>query len=571
MPDLGTLAAKMELKEGGFSLGLEQAKGAMEGFRGVAEKIGGVLGVLGISFAAFRGAEGFTEGLKGVFEFGKELQSQSAITHERISDLVVLRQAYKEAGLDAGSVVPSLVLLQKALGGVNDEGQPTKEIFKQLHLNMAQLKAETAIQQFQAISKAIGNLGDQASKTAAITAMFGRSGAQMEALFANPRAIDEAREAVGGMGAVMERNAATFTKISNAFELMGDQGQRFFAGFGSQIAPLLDSLLTKINKIDLTGLGNQVGGIVRGLSTAFANGDLKRLITASFQGGIADGLGMIGDVHTWEALGDLIKGAFTGLDAIILNAFKPALAVLGAMTAEAVSKLSGGQIDPQKDAAQRVYDNANQAITSIQAQQLAELENKKGLPQAEVDKRYNALEHLLAQQQSLKQTSGAMLGPGGPDIGDRTNFQGQILNELLPKFQDQSQKAFAEATKRWNQSLTFARDNGSPEFKAALKKLSDDLKKAMVPLAELAPAADKAAKGMGRIDAAKLPHEAGRGAAGRDTDRFQKIGLFIGGGGGPAGDYARRTADNTLRIAQAFELWAQKGNQSMPVRTQFGL
>lgn len=327
------LAATMSLENKGFVNPLQGARTAMEGFRGVAEKLGGVLGVLGASFAAFKSAEGFTEGIKQAIETGKELAAQSRITGESVKDLVVLRQAYSEAGIDAGSLTTNLVMLQKALGGINDEGMPTKEVFRQLHLNMEQLKSEGAIQQFDAIAKAIGGLRDQATRTAAISQVFGRGGAQMEALFGNPAAIEEARKAVGGMAQVMQENQNLFTKVANGFEMLGVDSQKFFAGVAEKVAPLLDTVLTKINSIDFTGLGQQLGNIVAVIAQAFNQGQLGNLVGLSLKVGFEDAVnflykGIAGAVSIFKSPGlfATMKEGFMVLIALFSQGIENAIA-----------------------------------------------------------------------------------------------------------------------------------------------------------------------------------------------------------------------------------------------------
>ena len=155
------LAASMSLENRGFIDPLNKSRSAMAGIKSAFSGLSGALATLGVSFAAFKSVEGFTENLKGIFELGKELKGQSNETGQSIRDLVILKKAYQEAGMDAGSLTANLAMLQASLGGVNEAGEPTKHIFDQLGLDMEALKNKTAIQQFEAIGKAIGNLGNQ--------------------------------------------------------------------------------------------------------------------------------------------------------------------------------------------------------------------------------------------------------------------------------------------------------------------------------------------------------------------------------------------------------------------------
>lgn len=44
-----------------------------------------------------------------------------------------------------------------------------------------------------------------------------------------------------------------------------------------------------------------------------------------------------------------------------------------------------------------------------------------------------------------------------------------------------------------------------------------------------------------------------------EGDRLAKIGGFIGAGGGPANDHARKTADNTQKLTQQIQSLIEKG------------
>jgi hypothetical protein len=586
MPDLGRLSAEMTLDGKGFISPLETARAGMEQLRGVGEKLTGILSVLGISFASFKGAEGITEGMKGVLELGKELEAQHRITGEHIGDLVVLSQAYKEAGMDAGSVTQSLVMLQTALGGVNAEGQPTKEIFRQLGLNMAQLKTESAIQQFDAISKALAALKDHASQIAAIRQIFGRQGAQMEALFANPQAIQEARAAVGQFGTTMQENAAIFARVSNEFELLGEQSQHFFAGLASQVAPELDQLLTKIKGIDLTGLGKQVGKVVATLVEAFKPGNFSTLLSLAIQAGgeegleflvrglfgfteamqeaVTEGLELLSDSNFWGAVGDMIKGAFDGLDAVILAAFEPAFAMLQAQIEQAISDLTHGKIDPMKAGLTAQIAGDNASILRMQAQEDTTLANPK-LSDAEKSDRYSQLDQVLAplRKEYNELLDAKLNGITTTDRYERNMATGGIMDTELGGLLQNAGAGLSAAAARMQ--AVVQGDYLDP--KAVVQKFMDGFKSQIGALGLPSGAASQLAKtweGLQQKISSVMPTPADQFPDGAGTnsiaavkgmdrklesasDRFSKIGLFIGHGG-PQADWGRKTADNTAKM-----------------------
>jgi hypothetical protein len=219
------------------------------------------------------------------------------------------------------------------------------------------------------------------------------------------------------------------------------------------------------------------------------------------------------------------------------------LGAMGAMTEDAVSTLTGGRIDPQKDAAQTVYDNSNRAINGIGAEQLKVLDNKQGLPQGEVDKRYNELQKLYIQAVSDRDSAAGMIKPGGPDIGDRYNFlanQGGPLDQVQAQLGASSGSSFAEAAKRMQEALASLKDV-APEIKRQIGAIIGKYQFMATPSG---PSGDKAPGGGGKLQDFG---EAMRGK-GVEADRLAKIGLYVGGST-PQQDHARRTADNTAKAA----------------------
>ena len=298
------LDATMHLENQGFVKPLEAAGKAMDGLKGIAGSLAGPLAALGVSFAAFKSLEGVTEGLKGVFEMGKELKSQASITGQSVRDIVILRKAFAEAGLDAGGLTGSLAMMQNALGGVNEMGEPTKHIFDQLGLSIANLKGQTAVQQFQAIGSAISKLGDQESKMAAVRGIFGRQGAQMLALFNDPKAIGEATRLAKTQADVYQRSAVIFAEVANAFEAISGKVKGFFVGLAAGIAPVLLPLLEKLKSINTVKIGESIGNVVKAFGAAFKSGGLSDLIGLSIKAGAEIGVNAFSGLM--KGLGELL-------------------------------------------------------------------------------------------------------------------------------------------------------------------------------------------------------------------------------------------------------------------------
>src|SRR6476660_9957028 len=131
MPNV--LAYTMSLDNRGFTAPLRHAESLVSGSIG---KIGAAFAGLGVTLGAFKGIEGVVGAIKNVATTGHSLQMLSGATGQSVHDLVILHKSFEEVGLSAESVPHSLIMLQSALGGVTEMGQPTKHIFDQLGLSI---------------------------------------------------------------------------------------------------------------------------------------------------------------------------------------------------------------------------------------------------------------------------------------------------------------------------------------------------------------------------------------------------------------------------------------------------
>ena len=225
----------------------------------------GLLSVGALKVAFNEVAATFAE-VKKAIDLGGELSDLSANTGQTVGDLVVLRQAFENAGMGAGATGQSLALLQKALTGVNEEGEPTSKAFERLGISMETLKSQSALQQLQTLNTAFATLQNPADRTRAAMELFGRSGARMLALLSDASALSVAKDQVGSLADTMEQNAAAFDKLGDSWNAIGLRATQLFAGIAEEIAPMLQSIADQANAMDFTTLGREVGQLVNGLA-----------------------------------------------------------------------------------------------------------------------------------------------------------------------------------------------------------------------------------------------------------------------------------------------------------------
>lgn len=231
-------------------------------------------------------------GTKAALDFGGQLTDLSARTGIAAGELMVMGQAFKNNGLSIEAVGPAVNRLQKALAGVNEDGDATAGIFGRLGLNMEEIAAMTPDAQFRAVGAAIAGLKDPTERTAAAMAIFGKSGGELQALFNDSNAFGQAAKEVGAQADIMNRNAALFDDISDKLNLAGLKIQGFFVGFADQVAPVIQPLLDWFAGQDLAAQGEAFG---KSIATA-----IQMLVDGTLWGALKDGMALaaIGFVNT---------------------------------------------------------------------------------------------------------------------------------------------------------------------------------------------------------------------------------------------------------------------------------
>lgn len=224
-----------------------------------------VQGAFAAANAALTPFQGAFNAIKESLDLGGRLSDVSAQTGIAVGDLVVLRQAFDNAGVGADGVGPAINRMQKALAGVTEEGEPSNEALLRLGLTMDEITSLSPAQQFARVAAGLAAIQDPTERAATAMKIFGRKGGEMMALFRDSSAMSTAAQQVGGLAAVMDANANRFDYISDALGAANVKVQQFSAGVTAGIAPALQSMADALNETDLTGLGESVGVAAAGV------------------------------------------------------------------------------------------------------------------------------------------------------------------------------------------------------------------------------------------------------------------------------------------------------------------
>ncbi|HTJ78540.1 MAG TPA: hypothetical protein VL357_06050 [Rariglobus sp.] len=533
------LAATMSLNASGFTNPLA----------GVRKELGSALGSIkhlllagtgvGAALAAFKSGEAIVENFFAAFDKGHELEKLSRVTGESIKDLFILQKAMTAAGVDSGGLQQQLVMLQKSLGGVNEQGEPTRAIFDQLGLSIDSLQKMKAPEQLEAIGAKLRALPNAAQRTAAAMAIFGRSGAEMLAVLGDPNALKDAMESGAQLGDIYQRNAKIFSEIVLLQGQIKNKAKGLFAGMAEGAAPAVKAILTEIKKIDLTSIGVQIGTIFKAVTEAFKEGKLSNLIALSLKVGFSEGANAIsqvftgmaaglgslldtlpgyimGSLHTlidpdfWKGIGKLALGGFESIGGALLNLFMKPITYLQAGMDTVVGMLMEGLGKIPKVGKMLGLDGFKAGTF------------KENLD----DRKKNGF--------FLKDAANESAENGARNVLDGVD----LINKSTKGYRDAAVKLVESFVSSFKDGFKDGKVLDTTEMRAALVKMVDGL----------------AAKLPGEA-AAKKENDTGGGLLGVgkagtiDADRLAKIGGFIGGAGGPALDFARRTAVGVEKTA----------------------
>lgn len=257
---MASIRADMQLNAAPFLDGIAKVQTQMRNLQATAA---GITAAFFAVRSVMAGLSGVFANMKGALDLGGKFADMSAATGASVSELVMLTQAFQNNGLAAEQVAPMIARFQRALGGVNEEGQSTAGALEKLGTNTLALSRMTVAQQFQELSRAFSAIEDPAERTRRAMELFGRSGAQMLTLFRDPTAFTRAAAEIGAMGDVLEANATRFDSMSDALTTLGQKMDQFFVGAMSSMGGA--DALEKAAQADFTAAGQSAGAVASAL------------------------------------------------------------------------------------------------------------------------------------------------------------------------------------------------------------------------------------------------------------------------------------------------------------------
>jgi hypothetical protein len=578
------LAATMTLNASGFT----------DPLAGVRKDVAGVLGDLGALVGITLSLDGAMRGLKRSLDLGGELNDLSARTGQSVYDLVILRRAFDNAGIGAESLPQILGLLQKSLAGVSEEGQPTTEVFRQLGTTIEELRLLSATEQLSALTRGFARLKDPVQRTAAAMTIFGRSGAQVLQLLGDSNALADAADEAGGLASIMAENAKTFDQVGDQLSVVKVKMAEFGATAAREVLPGLKSLASLLKGIDPAPLLGVVGAIGGLAGTAVA---------ARFAPKIIDGLDnaalewAVNGKSAWvKALGDRLLPLGGLLSNILPIGLAAAIAVAvggGIITGIKEAKLSSllkedGALEAATQRGATVRKKVAEAVTPEQ-QAAALKEASDGKARLDAEESSLRFKKMTGRGNSyFTRVSDAQQSPENKLRLDaiqqeRAAYEGilrltkQQLDAALVRARATKDAAYQEANiaaiKKAEMDLDFAlaaaaRDRLAKELAdgEAINKQYRDREELRRNEARDAAVSNALTNFFEPLDekSSTMNRQGVREARSIEGDRLAKIGLFIGGSGGPAVDYARRTAVGIERLYGLIRSSSIRGSNPIP-------
>ena len=258
-------------KDQGLSAAFERVRKEADGIKqGFALAVGAVAAVAG-AFATLKVA---VDSVKNFANFAGEVSDLQAKTGLAIGPLLVLKQAFENAGIGGEGLASSVRNLQKNLVNASEGSGEAVEKFSKLGINFADIINLPVDQQIEIIGKAINGLAGDAQKTAAAVDVFGKSGANLLAVFKDSAAIETARAQIGGLAENLGTSIGALDKLSDAIQSAEkNKGFQFLAGFAQGFAGDIEKAANALNAIDLSKSGKASGETAKGaivLATAAA-------------------------------------------------------------------------------------------------------------------------------------------------------------------------------------------------------------------------------------------------------------------------------------------------------------
>ena len=204
----------------------------------------------GVAAGATAAFAGVTAAITMAVKKGGELNDAMLRTGASGKGLVILQKAFENAGVAGNKLPGALNKMQKALAGVNEEGEPTTQAFAKLGLSIKDLQGLDPVDAFRKTAQAIAGLPDPSMRAAAAMEIFGKAGGELLAVMNDPAAFSQARDQVGSLADMLPGAAGDFDNIGDAMESTKQKMEQLGTVVAIQLLPHLERMVELMNALD---------------------------------------------------------------------------------------------------------------------------------------------------------------------------------------------------------------------------------------------------------------------------------------------------------------------------------
>jgi len=330
----------LDLITGSFDSKIAKSKHELKDFSESASKLGEKIGIgellapLAAATASVATLGGIMEGIHGAVELGDDMVNLSNRTGIAVDQLMMMRRLFRDSGVEAEKIGPSIGKMQKYLSeAVSTGGTP---VLKNMGIDAQAEANKKPDEAFRDIGTAISQIGNDSDRAKAALAIFGKQGSELLQIFMNPD-FKNAGD-ISATAAKLGENAYLFKEAHDQLEHVGEKLQGLFIGLAGPVMAALEPLLEVGDQIDLSGVGEQMGNFLENFAT-----DFDKQFEEVFEG-LGDFLGdLLGHIPEFivGAVG-ILGGLIEKLGAALLFAFHTPLDYLQAAIQTAIEKLMEG-------------------------------------------------------------------------------------------------------------------------------------------------------------------------------------------------------------------------------------
>ena len=246
----------------------QSVQSSLAGLQQSAIGLGPIFGALGaaISIGAFKDA------IEGTIKFAAALDDMAEATGASVENLSALASVAKIGGHDFGQVEATIIKLNKALHGSDDESKGAAKAIAAIGLSIEELRSKDPAEAMLDIAKALDQFADGGGKSAAAMAILGKTGA---AALPFLKDLAEKGELVGKITADQAAQAEQYEKNMN--KLTASMGS-FAKSVALSVIPVLNDLTSQ-----MVAATTASGGFWNSIVNTITSNPLKNI-----QGQIAD-------------------------------------------------------------------------------------------------------------------------------------------------------------------------------------------------------------------------------------------------------------------------------------------